>query len=75
MQAFPDRVGAVFIRDVSGTCIDGPKAELIAEMARAGVATYCAPDLSGGVAILKSLGLEKVVEVAKAAGQNSSGAS
>lgn len=69
VRCFPERVAAVFIRDVTGTCTSGAKVELIAEMARAGVATYCAADLSGGVAILKSLGLERVVEVTKAAGQ------
>jgi phosphatidate phosphatase APP1 len=69
VQSFPERVAAVFIRDVSVACAHGAKAELIAQMAREGVATYCAADLSGGVAILKSLGLERVIEVAKAAGQ------
>jgi phosphatidate phosphatase APP1 len=72
-KTFPERVAAVLIRDVSGTCAQGLKADLIAEMARAGVATYCAADLSGGVAILKSLGLERVIEVTKAAGQSNSG--
>jgi phosphatidate phosphatase APP1 len=69
VRSFPERVAAVFIRDVTGTCASGAKAELIAEMAHAGVATYCAADLSGGVAILRSLGLERVIEVTKAAGQ------
>ena len=69
VRSFPDRVAAVFIRDITGTCTSGAKAELIAQMAAAGVATYCAPDLSGGVSILQSLGLERPVEVANAAGQ------
>jgi phosphatidate phosphatase APP1 len=74
VSLFPERIAAVFIRDISGTCASGPKAELIAQMAQAGVATYCAADLSDGVAILKSLGLERVIEVARAAGQGGSAA-
>jgi phosphatidate phosphatase APP1 len=69
VKSFPERIGAVFIRDVSGTCADGAKAGLLAEIARAGVQTYCAASFSEAVGILDALGLERPVEAAKAAGQ------
>lgn len=73
VRSHPERVAAVVIRDVGQACTSGDKAERIAEMAGSGVATYCAADLSGAVAILKSLGIERVVEVARASGQEPGG--
>jgi phosphatidate phosphatase APP1 len=69
VKTFPDRIGAVFIRDVTASCATGAKAELLTEMAAAGVRTYCAADFDGGVAILDALGIERPVEATKAAGQ------
>ncbi len=69
VDSFHDRIAAVFIRDVTGTCASGPKADLLSQMAAAGVQTYCAPDFSGGVALLEALGIERPTEAARSAGQ------
>ncbi|MET1755784.1 phosphatase domain-containing protein [Novosphingobium sp. RD2P27] len=70
VRAFPDRVGAVFIRDVTQFCASGAKAELLAQISAAGVQTYCAPDFAGAVSVLETLGVERPVEATKAAGQD-----
>jgi len=69
VKTYPDRIAAVFIRDVSGNCADGLKAERLAEMTRAGVKTFCAAEFGDAVALLRELGLEHPAEVAKAGGQ------
>jgi phosphatidate phosphatase APP1 len=46
VRTYPGRVGAVLIRDVSGTCRTGPNAEHLAEIGRAGIPTYCAADFA-----------------------------
>ncbi len=65
----PDRIAAVFIRDVSGHCANGAKAERLTAIAHAGVKTFCAADFGDAVALLRELGLEHPAEVAKAGGQ------
>lgn len=71
VAAHPGRVGAVFIRDVTGTCAEGPRSELLAKIANAGVPTYCAATFEEGLGVLQALGFERSAEVAKAAGQQS----
>lgn len=64
---YPGRIGAVFIRDVSGACDTGAKAERLAEIGRRGVPTFCGAGFADAVAIVKALDLERPLEVAKAA--------
>lgn len=66
VRAFPNRVGAVFIRDVAGTCAEGVKARLLAEIEAAGIPTFCGAGFGDAVAVAKSLDLERPIEVAKA---------
>ena len=73
VRKFPERVAAVFIRDVDGSCMSGVEAELLNQMMAAGVQTLCAADFTGGVKILEDLGLERPVEATKAAGQAAGG--
>lgn len=69
VRQFGERIAAIFIRDVAGDCSRGAKAEALAEIARAGVATYCAGGFEDAVDTLAALGLARPVEVAKAAGE------
>lgn len=63
---FPDRVGAVFIRDVSGTCRDGRNGELLAGIEAAGIPTFCGAGFEAAVDLVKSLHLDRPLEAAKA---------
>ncbi len=62
---FPGRVGAVFIRDVSGTCREGPKAALLAGIEAQGVPTFCGAGFDEAVAVVKTLDLDRPLEAAK----------
>jgi phosphatidate phosphatase APP1 len=68
VEAFPQRVAAVFIRDVTGECAAGTKADLLAQMAAQGVQTHCAKGFQEGVLILQALGIEHPDEAARASG-------
>jgi phosphatidate phosphatase APP1 len=68
VEAFPQRIAAVFIRDVTGECGSGAKADLLAKMAALGVQTYCADSFHMGVSVLQALGIEHPVEAARASG-------
>lgn len=63
---FGQRVSAVFIRDVSGTCREGAKAELLRGIEAAGVPTFCGAGFEDAVAVVKSLDLDRPFEAAKA---------
>lgn len=69
----PQRIGAVFIRDVTGECATGGKADLFAQMAHHGVETYCAASFAEGVSILRGLGIDHPVEATRASGQGVAG--
>ncbi|MBB4858320.1 phosphatidate phosphatase APP1 [Novosphingobium chloroacetimidivorans] len=69
VSEFPQRIGAVFIRDVSGECGTGAKAAHLAEMARLGVQTYCAASFADGVSILRALDIDNPVEATRASGE------
>ena len=75
VKTFPERVGAVFIRDVSGTCKHGANADRLAEIGRAGVRTFCGAGFDEAVAVLETLGFERPTEVAKAVSQKEGEAS
>ncbi|TZG25725.1 App1 family protein [Sphingomonas montanisoli] len=61
-----DRVGAVLIRDVSGSCKSGPNAEHLAGITTVGVPVYCAESFVEAHAVLESLGFERPAEAARA---------
>lgn len=63
---FGDRVGAVFIRDVSGTCREGSNGDLLAGIERAGVPTFCGEGFEAAVDVVKGLDLDRPLEAAKA---------
>lgn len=63
---FPGRVGAVFIRDVSGTCREGRNGELLAQIEAMNIPTFCGAGFDAAVDIVKSLDLDRPLEAAKA---------
>lgn len=63
---FPGRVGAVFIRDVSGTCREGRNGELLGQIEAAGIPTFCGSGFEEAVDIVKKLHLDRPIEAAKA---------
>ena len=66
VRDFPNRVGAVFIRDVAGDCRQGAKAELFAGIEAAGIRTFCGAGFDDAVAIARTLDLDRPFEAAKA---------
>lgn len=71
VRDFGSRIGAVFIRDVSGTCREGEKAELLAGMEAEGIPTFCGSGFDKAVAVVKALDLDRPLEAAKAVIQKS----
>ncbi|WP_159865102.1 App1 family protein [Novosphingobium sp. 9U] len=69
VREFPQRIGAVFIRDVTGECAAGANATHLAEMASLGVQTHCAASFADGVSILRSLRIDNPVEATRASGE------
>jgi phosphatidate phosphatase APP1 len=63
---FGARVAAVFIRDVTGTCRQGEKAELLRGIEAAGVPTFCGGGFDDAVAVFTALELDRPREAAKA---------
>ena len=66
VKDYPDRVAAVFIRDVDGNCRAGPEGALLAGIEAAGIPTFCGAGFDDAVAVVKSLDLDRPLEVAKA---------
>jgi phosphatidate phosphatase APP1 len=66
VEDYPSRVAAVFIRDVSGTCREGPKADLLAGIEAKGIPTFCGAGFEDAVAVVKKLALDRPLEAAKA---------
>ncbi len=63
---FPERVAAVFIRDVDGNCRAGPEGALLRQIEAAGVPTYCGSGLGDAVAAFEALGMDDPAEAAGA---------
>ena len=63
---FPDRVAAVFIRDVDGSCRSGPEGELLAKIESRGIPTFCGAGLGDAVAVVEALHLDRPAEAARA---------
>lgn len=66
VEDYPERVGAVFIRDVSGSCREGAKADLLAGIEARGIPTFCGAGFDDAVAVVKTLDLDRPLEAAKA---------
>ncbi|MGB7406709.1 MAG: phosphatase domain-containing protein, partial [Pacificimonas sp.] len=70
---FPDSVAGVFIRDVSGTCRDGPNGERLAAIEAVGVPVYCGTTFDDAVEMARASGFtpaEAVEEAAAAVVEN-----
>ncbi|MGB3723252.1 MAG: phosphatase domain-containing protein [Pacificimonas sp.] len=67
VRDFPDNVAGVFIRDVSGTCRDGPNGDLLAEIEAAGVPVYCGDGFADAMDMVEAVGFGHDAEAVKAA--------
>lgn len=63
---FPDRVAAVFIRDVDGTCRAGPEGQLLAEIEARGIPVFCGAGFADATAVVERLSLDRPAEAARA---------
>jgi len=66
VRGFRERVAAVFIRDVDGSCRSGPEGELLREIEAAGVLTFCGAAFGDAVAVVEKLQLDRPIEAASA---------
>jgi phosphatidate phosphatase APP1 len=66
VRDFRQRVAAVFIRDVDGSCRSGPEGALLQEMERSGVPTFCGAGFDDAVAVVERLNLDRPLEAASA---------
>ena len=69
--AYPDRVGAVFIRDVNGNCRAGATGERLAEIEAEGIPVFCGSGFDDALATVKTLNFKRPIEAAKAVAQAS----
>ena len=63
---FPERIAAVFIRDVDGSCRSGPEGDLLREIEARGVPTFCGAGFADATALVERLGLDRPAEAASA---------
>jgi hypothetical protein len=63
---YPHRVGAVFIRDVDGSCRSGPEGALLAGIEAGGIPTFCGSGFGDAVDVVEALDLDRPIEAAKA---------
>lgn len=63
---FPDRVAAVFIRDVDDSCRSGTEGELLAQIEARGIPTFCGAGFGDAVAVVERLNLDRPMEAASA---------
>ena len=66
VKDFRERVAAVFIRDVDGSCRSGPEGDLLREIEAAGVPTFCGAGFGDAVAVVEKLQLDRPIEAASA---------
>jgi phosphatidate phosphatase APP1 len=66
VRDFRERVAAVFIRDVDGSCRSGPEGLLLQQIEAAGVPTYCGAGFGDAVAVVEKLDLDRPAEAASA---------
>ena len=67
VRDFRDRVAAVFIRDVDGSCRSVPEGRLLEEIEASGVRTFCGSGFEDAVAVVETLELDRPREAARAA--------
>ena len=63
---FRQRVAAVFIRDVDGSCRSGPEGALLREIEAQGVPTFCGASFEDAVKVVETLNLDRPIEAASA---------
>ena len=63
---FPKQIAAVFIRDVDGSCRSGPEGELLRDIERRGVKTFCGAGFEDAVSVVQQLELDRPIEAASA---------
>ncbi len=66
VKTYPGRIGAVYIRDVSGSCASGTKAELLEKIRGSGIPVWCGAGFDDAIELTNTLDLMKPVEAAKA---------
>ena len=66
VRDFRERVAAVFIRDVDGSCRSGPEGELLREIEAAGVPTFCGAGFGDAISVVEKLNLDRPIEAASA---------
>ena len=66
VRDFRERVGAVFIRDVDGSCRSGPEGAMLREIEAAGVPTFCGAGFGDAVSVVEKLELDRPLEAARA---------
>jgi phosphatidate phosphatase APP1 len=66
VRDFRDRVAAVFIRDVDGSCRSGPEGQLLEEIEASGVRTFCGAGFGDAVSVVEKLDLDRPMEAARA---------
>ena len=66
VEDFGPRVAGVFIRDVDGSCRDGPEGALLAGIEARGVPTFCGAGFDEAVAVMQRLDLDRATEAAGA---------
>ena len=66
VRDFRERVAAVFIRDVDGSCRSGPEGELLREIEASGVPTFCGAGFDDAVSVVERLNLDRPLEAASA---------
>ena len=63
---FPRRVAAVFIRDVDGSCRAGPEGELLRQIEKKGIPTFCGAGFDDAISVVQQLDLDRPLEAASA---------
>ncbi len=63
---FHERVAAVFIRDVDGSCRSGPEGGMLRDIERRGIPTFCGATFDDALAVVERLELDRPVEAASA---------
>jgi phosphatidate phosphatase APP1 len=66
VRDFRQRVAAVFIRDVDGSCRSGPEGALLQEIEATGVPTFCGAGFDDAVSVIERLNLDRPLEAASA---------
>jgi phosphatidate phosphatase APP1 len=66
VRDYGDRVAAVFIRDIDGSCRSGPEGLLLQEIEAKGIPTFCGAGFDDAVSVVEKLQLDRPSEVASA---------